>query len=171
MAEYESYNIYKALTVKQPYANDLVTVAYQEDGVNYGIKSIEVRNRNTHYRGDLLICSSAKPVYPYLISGAALGLVELYDVKRIEDFTEDDWLCTRIPIKKRAEIKSGYGWMMRNPRKVIEVPVKGQLGIDNIPFMEGEIIPYPQRIFLDKKGYYDIMKSVLDHENKQAGKV
>ena len=100
-----------------------------------------------------------------------MGLVELYDVKRIEDFTEDDWLCTRIPIKKRAEIKSGYGWMMRNPRKVIEVPVKGKLGIDNIPFMEGEIIPYPQRIFLDKKGYYDIMKSVLDHENKQAGKV
>ena len=171
MAEYESYDIYKALTVKQPYANDLVTVAYQEDGVNYGIKSIEVRSRNTHYRGDILICSSAKPVYPHLISGAALGLVELYDVKRIEDFTEDDWLCTRIPIKKRAEIKSGYGWMMRNPRKVIEVPVKGQLGIYNIPFMEGEIIPYPQRIFLDKKGYYDIMKSILDHENKQAGKV
>ena len=46
MAEYESYDIYKALTVKQPYANDLVTVAYQEDGVNYGIKSIEVRSRN-----------------------------------------------------------------------------------------------------------------------------
>ena len=37
--------------------------------------------------------------------------------------------------------------------------------------MEGEIIPYPQRIFLDKKGYYDIMKSVLDHENKQAGEI
>ena len=53
--------------------------------------------------------------------------------------------------KKRAEIKSGYGWMMRNPRKVIEVPVKGQLGIDNILY-GGEIIPYPQRIFLDKKG-------------------
>ena len=81
--------------------------------------------------------SSAKPVYPYLISGAALGLVELYDVKRIEDFTEDDWLCTRIPIKKRAEIKSGYGWVMRNPRKVIEVPVKGQLGIDNILYGGG----------------------------------
>ena len=48
MAEYESYDIYKALTVKQPYANDLVTVSYQEDGVNYGIKSIEVRSRNTH---------------------------------------------------------------------------------------------------------------------------
>ena len=56
MAEYESYDIYKALTVKQPYANDLVTVAYQEDGVNYGIKSIEVRSRNTHYRGDFLLC-------------------------------------------------------------------------------------------------------------------
>ena len=31
MAKYESYDIYKALTVKQPYANDLVTVAYLED--------------------------------------------------------------------------------------------------------------------------------------------
>lgn len=166
MAECESYDIYKALTVKQPYANDLVNAAYKEGNIVYGFKSIEVRSRNTHYRGDVLVCSSAKPTYPHMLSGAALGLVELYDVKRVEDFTEEDWLCTRIPIKKRANIKSGYGWMMRNPRKVIEVPVKGKLGLCDLSFLPDEIIPYPQRVFLDKKAYYNIMKAVSGHENK-----
>lgn len=42
----EKHDRWRALTVKQPYANDLVTAAYKdENGVVYGRKSIEVRSK------------------------------------------------------------------------------------------------------------------------------
>ena len=55
---------FRALTVKQPYADDLVTAAYtDDDGHVMAIKTIEVRSKNTQYRGDLLICSSKINVF------------------------------------------------------------------------------------------------------------
>lgn len=148
---------FHALTVKQPYANDLVAAAYKDnDGNVIGVKSIEVRSKNTQYRGDLLICSSKSPVLPGMESGVTLGFVELYDVKPISEFTPEDWENTRIPKDKRKEITLGYGWMMRNPRRVLEYPVKGQLGIYNLVYTKGEIIQYPQNVVLDKKGWKKI---------------
>lgn len=45
----EKHDRWRALTVKQPYANDLVTAAYKdENGVVYGRKSIEVRSKKRH---------------------------------------------------------------------------------------------------------------------------
>ena len=124
----EKHDRWRALTVKQPYANDLVAEAYKdENGIVYGEKTIEVRSKNTSYRGDVLICSAASPVYPGMESGVTLGLVELYDVKPIKEFTPEDWENTRIPKEKRAKITKGFGWMMRNPRRVVEMPIKGQL--------------------------------------------
>ena len=41
----------KALCVKQPYANDILT----------GIKTIEYRSWRTRYRGDVLIIASRNP--------------------------------------------------------------------------------------------------------------
>jgi len=35
----------------------------------------------------VLICSAVSPVYPGMESGVTLGLVELYDVKPIKEFT------------------------------------------------------------------------------------
>ena len=150
----EKHDRWRALTVKQPYANDLVTAAYKdENGVVYGRKSIEVRSKKTSYRGDVLICSAASPVYPGMESGVTLGLVELYDVKPIKEFTPEDWENTRIPKEKRAKITKGFGWMMRNPRRVIEFPVKGQLGIYNLVYTKDCILPYPVAMVMDKKGY------------------
>ncbi len=150
-----------ALSVKQPFANDLVTPAYKtEDGTAYGVKSIEVRSRNTSYRGDILICSSKSPVYPGMQSGVTLGLVELYDVKPISEFTEDDWNNTRIPIEKRPEIIKGFGWLMRNPRKVVEMPIMGKLGIYKITFGKDTIIPYPSVVELDEEGWKKIQSKI-----------
>lgn len=150
----EKHDRWRALTVKQPYANDLVTEAYKdENGIVYGKKTIEVRSKNTSYRGDVLICSAASPVYPGMESGVTLGLVELYDVKPIKEFTPEDWENTRIPKEKRAKITKGFGWMMRNPRRVIEMPIKGQLGIYNLVYTKDCIFPYPVAMVMDKKGY------------------
>ena len=157
----EKHDRWRALTVKQPYANDLVTAAYKdENGVIYGRKSIEVRSKNTSYRGDVLICSSANPVYPGMESGVTLGLVELYDVKPIEDFTKEDWENTRIPKDKRAKITKGFGWLMRNPRRVVEMPIKGQLGIYNLIYTKDVIFEYPKVIVVDKKSYEEIKKKI-----------
>lgn len=150
----EKHEKYCALSVKQPFADDLVSVASTDvDGNSYGIKSIEVRSRCTTYRGKLLICSSKKPKIPNLQSGCILGFVEVYGVKRVEDFTQEDWDKTRIPHARRAEIKSGWGWLVRNPVRVVELPIKGQLGIFKAVFEKGDIVEYPQFCKVDKEDF------------------
>ena len=63
---------WRALTVKNPYATQLVTAAYEDNGIVYGEKCIEVRSKNTPYRGDLMVCSSANPVIAGYESGVTL---------------------------------------------------------------------------------------------------
>ena len=152
---------YRGLVVKQPYANYLVTAAYRDDAGNvYGEKSIEVRSKNTAYRGDVLICSSVKPEVSGMECGVTLGFVELYDVKPIAEFTAEDWDKTRIPEDKRGEITKGYGWLMRNPRRVVELPTRGQLGIFSLVFDKGDIIEYPRRLVIDEKSWRLIQKQL-----------
>lgn len=90
---------YRALSVKQPYAQLLIE----------GSKYIEVRSRNTTYRGDLLLCSSRKPEFPGMMSGVTLGFVELYDTKPVAEFTREDWEHTRVPRDMWGNFEGGYG--------------------------------------------------------------
>lgn len=153
---------FSALMVKQPYANRLLEPAFQIDGMVFAEKSIEIRSRSTKFRGDLLICSSAIPMIPGMSSSATIGFVELYDVKPISEFTEQDWEDTTIPAEERKKIKKGYGWMMRNPRRVIEMPVKGQLGIFNLVYTKGDIIEYPTICKMDKESWKLVKKQIQD---------
>lgn len=163
---------FKALTVKQPYASALVEYSttklvgiapmFEEmETRRLGVKCIEVRSRATSYRGDLLICSSAKPEIAGLMSAATLGFVELYDIKPVSEFTPEDWENTRIPEEKRKNIKGGYGWLMRNPRRVIEFPIKGQLGIYNLVYTKGVIFQYPENVVCDKESF-DLLRGSSD---------
>lgn len=148
MARFETY---RALSVKQPYAQYLVT----------GRKTIEVRSRNTAYRGQLLICASAKPILPPIDIfpvACAVGLIELYGVKPVEEFTPDDWAATCIPEGERP--KKGFGWLMRNARRVIEIPVSGQLGIFRLTFPEGEIMEYPENMIIGEDGWRKIQQKI-----------
>ena len=79
---------WRALTVKNPYATQLVTAAYEDNGIVYGEKCIEVRSKNTPYRGDLMVCSSANPVIAGYENGVTLGLVELYDDKPVAEIRD-----------------------------------------------------------------------------------
>lgn len=115
--------IYKAISLKQPWANLVAS----------GKKTIETRRWSTKYRGDLVICSSQNPkIEPY---GKALCIVELYDIRPM---TKND--------EKKACIKiypGAYAWMLRNLRKIDPpITVKGSLGIFKIdlPFdsLEGK---------------------------------
>lgn len=151
----EEHDIHRALCVKQPYAEYLTKPQWiDEEGNYHAAKEIEVRSRNTTYRGDLLICSSQKPLMPPYESGVLCGIVELYDVKPVAEFTERDWLLTCIPEKDRPN--TGYGWLVRNPRKIVPFPVKGQLGIYNIIIPKGDLIEYPRTIKIGEKGWEKI---------------
>lgn len=145
----ELHDKFKALTVKQPYATNLIDT----DNAEFAYKSIEVRRKPTKYRGDILICSSADPVIHGLESGVTIGLVELYDIKPISAFTPEDWENTLIPEEKRGLFKNGWGWLMKNPRRVIEYPIKGQLGIYNLVYTKDDIMEYPRVVKMDKKGF------------------
>lgn len=148
----EQHDVFKALTVKQPYADLLTRVVYRdENGEYHAEKTIEVRTRNTNYRGDLLICSSAKPVLPGRESGVTCGFVELYDTKPVEQFTPEDWAATCIPENERP--RKGFGWLMKNPRRVVEMPIKGQLGVYNLIVPKDDITEYPRVVALGKDGF------------------
>lgn len=160
----EQHDVYKALSVKQPYADLLTRVVFRdESGEYHAEKTIEVRTRNTNYRGDLLVCASAKPELPGRMAGVTCGFVELYDVKPIEQFTPEDWAATCIPEKDRP--RKGYGWMMRNPRRVVEMPIKGQLGVYNLIVPKGDITEYPRAMALDSDGW-DIVQQHIKSKRK-----
>lgn len=60
----------KAISIRNPYAHEILC----------GIKEYEFGTWKTDYRGDLLICSSAKPKIENTISGHALCVVRLDDI-------------------------------------------------------------------------------------------
>lgn len=132
---------FKALSVKQPYA----------DFIACGVKDIEIRTRPTKYRGELLICASrdGRPSKEAPGYGCTLAFVELYDCKPASKLTDDEWNRTKIPSEMIARIKelgACYAWFLRRPRRVIEYPVKGQLGIFNLVYTKGLIMEYPSRL-------------------------
>lgn len=155
----ELHDVYKALTVKQPYADLLTRVVGRDaDGALFAEKRIEVRSRKTNYRGDLLICSSAKPVDPVHQCGCTCGFVEVYGVKPAAEFTEADWAATCIPEGERAQYRNGWGWLVRNPRRVIEMPIKGKLGLYDLIVPKGDITIYPQHLIFGTKGWEMLRK-------------
>lgn len=154
---------FRALTVKQPFADCLITPAYKDaEGMAYGEKSVELRSHRIKYRGDILICASRKGIAPSERNGVCVGLVELYDCKAVTDFTEGDWYKSRVSRENWDKIKKGYGWMFRNPRPVIEMPTKGQMGIWTAVYDKGDIITYPQAVILDYAAWLEIMKANYD---------
>ena len=153
---------YTALTVKQPFADLLTVATYRDENGNYhAAKTIEVRSRNTKFRGDLLICSSAKPVDPWgrYPAGVTCGFVEVYGTKPVEEFTSEDWAATCIPEDKRPA--KGWGWLLRNPRRVVEMPIKGKLGLYPLVVPKNDITPYPRQIALGKEGFMMIKTGKL----------
>lgn len=136
---------FTAITIRQPFASDMVITKYvDEDGMTYGFKSIEIRMTNVSYRGDVLICSAKQPVFPNMDCGATLGFAELYEVKPASELTEKEWEQARIPKERRKIFLKGYAYKFRNPRKVIEYPVKGEFGLFNVYYTKGEIVEYPK---------------------------
>ena len=123
---------FKGLSVMQPYAEYIRT----------GEKPLELRNHNTNYRGDVVICSTAKFVDGFQ-SSCTLALVELYGVKKVSELSPEELKSTKAEGKVLERYKDGFAWQLRNPRPLIEFPVKGQLGLFTLVFTKDCIMPYP----------------------------
>lgn len=77
-----------------------------------GKKTEEYRSWSTHYRGPLLICSTAIKT-PDCISGYAVCIVNLVDVKQLDE--------------------GSYAWVFANVRCIKPFPIKGQRRLYHVP--------------------------------------
>ena len=101
----------KALSVHPVYAMCIVT----------GQKTVECRSWTTNYRGDILICSTAKKEKG-TIPGHALGVVTLQDIVPFQ----------RKHLKGAMMDSFGpgdYAWILTNPRVIKPFSVKGKLSL------------------------------------------
>lgn len=92
----------KALTLRPDFALQIA----------WGEKTTEYRSWYTHFRGDILITSSAKCIAG-TIPSHALCVAELYDIQPDED--EEDL----------------FDWKLRNIRLIKPVPIKGKQSLWN----------------------------------------
>lgn len=99
-----------------------------------GEKTVEYRTWKTDYRGDILICSSAKRLRG-CISGHGLMVARLVDcvpfTKEHLDAAAMDWM----PEGK------GYAWLFDNFRMIYPFPVKGRLGLFDVDTSNLKYIP------------------------------
>lgn len=88
-----------------------------------GLKTVECRSWKTDYRGDILICSTAKHITG-TIPGHALCIVRLAD---IVPFTRKHLEAAQM---SASDYKQGqYAWMLEDLRFVKPFPVKGKLSL------------------------------------------
>lgn len=90
-----------------------------------GEKTIEWRSWNTNYRGDLLICGTAKKE-PGGISGKAFFCVELVGVVPFTKEHLKDACMEHMPNP------AGYAWIVGNPFTIHPIDVKGQQGLFDV---------------------------------------
>ena len=90
---------------------------YYADKILYREKTIECRSWKTSYRGDILICSTAKKVEG-TIPGHALCVAELVDVVPFDESHLDDACMDEVPY-------DAYAWILDNFRIIKPIPVKG----------------------------------------------
>lgn len=99
-----------------------------------GLKTIECRTWKTAYRGNLLICSSARKT-PATIAGKALCIVTLDE---IEPFTKDHMFDAYMEDLEQPQ--NAYAWHLSNLRWVKPFDVKGKLNFYEVEDSKVNII-------------------------------
>lgn len=154
---------YHCICVPQPKADRMTNIDWQDgEGNFHAAQEIDIRTRKTNYRGDVLICSSARPQIAGRMSGVTCGLVELYDCKPIEELTEQEWENAFVE-KKPAK---GYAWFFRDPRRVVEFDIKGRLGIYTICLPKDDIQPYPRVLQIEESDWELLNKRIERLKNE-----
>ena len=141
----------KCLSVSQPFAELIIT----------GKKTIELRKWNTNFRGEILIHAPLKiriedckrlKINQKLVTGAIVGKVELYDVKKYKSAKEiiEDKKFHFAP--KHSHEKT-FGFFLKNPKQFrVPIPLKGQLGLFDVEIPKSKI------------KNKDLVKDIIDEE-------
>jgi len=121
----------KCLSVCQPFADLIVE----------GKKTIELRNWNTKFRGEFLVHSAKKirnddckrlGIAKNFVTGAIIGKVELYDVKKYlseQELKKD----SKFHFAKINFNGKKYGFLLQKAKKFhVSIPYKGQLGFFDV---------------------------------------
>lgn len=110
----------KALSVHQPWASMIAA----------GTKKIETRTWGTHFRGDLLICSTRKLCGGDYLFGVALAIVDLWDCNPMVADDEKWAICLRK--------KGLYSWFLKDIRPIKKpFSVIGRQGLFNFQLPKG----------------------------------
>lgn len=129
----------KALSIHPYYAMAIVA----------GQKSIEMRTWKTDYRGDILICSTAKKLHG-TIASHALGIVTLEDITTFKKKDCDAALLLPSEFEKMGG--QAFAWHLTYNRLIKPVPVKGKLGLWEY---DGEIEIIPDEEWVLQPGQND----------------
>ena len=121
----------KCLSICQPFAELIIQ----------NKKTIELRKWNTNFRGEFLIHAPIKirkedykklKIKENLTTGAIIGKVELYDVKKYESLKEIQEDKNQHFSTKKFQKKT-FGFILKNSKPLrIPIPWKGQLGFFNV---------------------------------------
>ncbi len=127
----------KALSIMQPWISLIIT----------GEKTIEVRSRDTSYRGDVLLCSSKAPGLTKegmrefeddfgvsCLYGHALCVARLVDSRPLRKGDEDAAFVETVDPR-------AFGWVLESIRPVVPFPVKGKLGFYEVDDELVEVSP------------------------------
>jgi hypothetical protein len=123
----------KCLSICQPFAELIIK----------NKKTIELRTWNTKIRGEFLVHAPIKirkedykklKIKEKLTTGAIIGKVELYDIKKYESLKE-----IQIDIKKHCVSSVSqekiFGFILKNAKPFrVPIPWKGQLGFFDVDF-------------------------------------
>ena len=121
----------KCLSICQPFAELIIQ----------NKKTIELRKWNTNFRGEFLVHAPIKirkedykklKIKENLTTGAIIGKVELYDVKKYESLKEIQEDSNQHFSTKKFQKKT-FGFILKNSKPLrIPIPWKGQLGFFDV---------------------------------------
>ena len=121
----------KCLSICQPFAELIIQ----------NKKTIELRKWNTNFRGEFLVHAPIKirkedykklKIKENLTTGAIIGKVELYDVKKYESLKEIQEDKNQHFSTKKFQKKT-FGFILKNSKPLrIPIPWKGQLGFFDV---------------------------------------
>jgi predicted transcriptional regulator len=121
----------KCLSICQPFAELIIQ----------NKKTIELRKWNTNFRGEFLVHAPIKirkedykklKIKENLTTGAIIGKVELYDVKKYESLKEIQEDKNQHFSPKKFQKKT-FGFILKNSKPLrIPIPWKGQLGFFDV---------------------------------------
>lgn len=119
-----------------------------------GKKTVECRTWKTDYRGDILICSTAKR-WKGTISGHALCIVRLADVVPFEK-KHLEAAC----MQKNDFAPGLYAWILTDLRIIRPIPLKGKLSLWNYDG-DVEILQEPETDEEDEKMFHEIWEPLI----------